>query len=188
MRETPKTPVRLKNDFRNVGECRVAAFEKNVEATIPALRRYARALTRDSEIADNLVERTLLRALRSKHRFSGGVARDRLYAILTNLNHDRLSSLARPPTLSPLEGNDSPDVTGSDAEGRDIERALSALIEDQRNAFLLVVLEGLTYREVAEVQGVPISTVTSRLARARDAIKNALEDGGVATPRKRSDQ
>jgi RNA polymerase sigma-70 factor, ECF subfamily len=166
----------------------VAAFEKNVEATIPALRRYARALTRDSEIADNLVERTLLRALRSKHRFSGGVARDRLYAILTNLNHDRLSSLARPPTLSPLEGNDSPDVTGSDAEGRDIERALSALIEDQRNAFLLVVLEGLTYREVAEVQGVPISTVTSRLARARDAIKNALEDGGVATPRKRSDQ
>jgi RNA polymerase sigma-70 factor, ECF subfamily len=180
LRETPKTPERLKNDFRNVGECRVAAFEKNVEASIPALRRYARALTRDSEIADNLVERTLVRALRSKHLFNGGVVRDRLYAILTNLNHDRISSLARPPTLSPLEGNDSPDVMGSDAGGRDIERALSGLVEDQRNAFLLVVLEGLTYREVAEVQGVPISTVTTRLARARDAIKNALEDGGRA--------
>jgi RNA polymerase sigma-70 factor, ECF subfamily len=69
---------------------------------------------------------------------------------------------------------------GSDAGGRDIERALSGLVEDQRNAFLLVVLEGLTYREVAEVQGVPISTVTTRLACARDAIKNALEDGGRA--------
>jgi RNA polymerase sigma-70 factor (ECF subfamily) len=69
---------------------------------------------------------------------------------------------------------------GSDAGGRDIERALSGLVEDQRNAFLLVVLEGLTYREVPEVQGVPISTVTTRLARARDAIKNALEDGGRA--------
>jgi RNA polymerase sigma-70 factor, ECF subfamily len=79
---------------------RVAAFEKNVEATIPALRRYARALTRDSEIADNLVERTLVRALRSKHLFNGGVVRDRLYAILTNLNHDRISSLARPPMLA----------------------------------------------------------------------------------------
>jgi RNA polymerase sigma-70 factor, ECF subfamily len=100
LRETPKTPERLKNDFRNVGECRVAAFEKNVEATIPALRRYARALTRDSEIADNLVERTLVRALRSKHLFNGGVVRDRLYAILTNLNHDRISSLARPPMLA----------------------------------------------------------------------------------------
>ena len=168
----------MKNDFRNVGECPVVAFEKNVAATIPALRRYARALSCNSEIADDLVERTLLLALRSKHLFNGGVVRDRLYAILTNLNHDRLSSLAPPPTLSPLEGNESLDVTGSDAGGRDIERALSALVEDQRNAFLLVVLEGLTYREVAAVQGVPISTVTSRLARARDAIKNALEDRG----------
>jgi RNA polymerase sigma-70 factor (ECF subfamily) len=51
--------------------------------------------------------------------------------------------------------------------GRDIERALAALVEDQRNALLLVVLEGLSYREVAEVQGVPIGTVMSRLARAR---------------------
>jgi RNA polymerase sigma-70 factor, ECF subfamily len=51
------------------------------------------------------------------------------------------------------------------------------LAEDQRNALLLVVLEGLTYREVAEVQGVPIDTVTSRLALARGEIKNILEGG-----------
>ena len=52
---------------------------------------------------------------------------------------------------------------------------LATLVEDQRNALLLVVLEGLTYREVAEVQGVPIGTVMSRLARARAQIKTYLD-------------
>ena len=54
-------------------------------------------------------------------------------------------------------------------------RALDELAEDQRSALLLVVLEGLTYREVAEVQGVPIGTVMSRLARARRQIKAYLD-------------
>jgi RNA polymerase sigma-70 factor (ECF subfamily) len=58
---------------------------------------------------------------------------------------------------------------------RDIERALASLVEDQRAALLLVVLEGLSYREVAEVQGVPIGTVMSRLARARAQLKAYLD-------------
>jgi RNA polymerase sigma-70 factor (ECF subfamily) len=58
---------------------------------------------------------------------------------------------------------------------RDVERALRTLVEDQRVALLLVVLEGLTYREVAEIQGVPIGTVMSRLARARAQIKRYLD-------------
>ena len=150
-------------------------FAKNVEATIPALRRYARALTRDADIADDLVQDTLVRALRSEHLFHGGEVRSWLYTILTNLNRNRLRSLARRPTLSPLEDNDAPDLAGPEAGGRDIERALATLVEDQRNALLLVVLEGLTYREVAEVQGVPIGTLMSRLARARVQIKNYLD-------------
>ena len=146
-------------------------FRQNVEATIPALRRYARALTRDSEIADDLVQDTLVRALRSEHLFHGGDVRSWLYTILTNLNRNRLRSLARRPVLSPIEENDAPDLAGPEAGGRDIERALATLVEDQRNALLLVVLEGLSYREVAEVQGVRIGTVMSRLARGRDQIK-----------------
>ena len=153
----------------------MGTFGKSVEATIPALRRYARALTRDSDIADDLVQDTLVRALRSEHLFHGGEVRSWLYTILTNLNRNRLRSLARRPTLSPLEDNDAPDLAGPEAGGRDIERALATLVEDQRNALLLVVLEGLTYREVAEVQGVPIGTVMSRLARARVQIKNFLD-------------
>jgi len=153
----------------------LATFRQSVAATIPALRRYARALTRDAETADDLVQDTLVRALRSEHLFHGGEVRSWLYTILTNLNRNRLRSLARRPVLSPIEDNDAPDLAGPEAGGRDIERALATLVEEQRNALLLVVLEGLSYREVAEVQGVPIGTVMSRLARARAQIKSYLD-------------
>ena len=153
----------------------MAGFQQSVEATIPALRRYARALTRDGDIADDLVQDTLVRALRSEHLFHGGDIRSWLYTILTNLNRNRLRSIARRPLLSPLEDNDAPDMAGPEAGARDIERALATLVEDQKTALMLVVLEGLSYREVAEVQGVPIGTVMSRLARARMQIKSYLD-------------
>lgn len=161
----------------------MATFRQKVEAAIPALRRYARALTRDADIADDLVQDTLVRALRSEHLFQGDEIRSWLYTILTNLNRNRLRSLARRPVLSPIEDNDAPDLAGPEAGGRDIERALALLVEEQRTALLLVVLEGLSYREVAEVQGVPIGTVMSRLARARVQIKTYLEGGRPALRR-----
>jgi RNA polymerase sigma-70 factor (ECF subfamily) len=153
----------------------VGGFRQDVERAVPALRRYARALTHDAELADDLVQDTLVRALRSEHLFHGGDVRSWLYTILTNLNRNRLRSLARRPTLMPIDDNDAPDQAGPEAGGRDIERALATLVDDQRTALLLVVLEGLTYREVAEVQGVPIGTVMSRLARARMQIKAYLD-------------
>ena len=83
--------------------------------------------------------------------------------------------MARRPALQPIEDNDAAEVAGPEAGARDIERALASLVEDQRSALLLVVLEGLSYREVAQVQGVPIGTVMSRLARARLQIKAYLD-------------
>jgi RNA polymerase sigma-70 factor (ECF subfamily) len=160
----------------------VAAFAKNIEVIIPALRRYARALTKDQEIADDLVQDTLLRALRSEHLFHGGRLNSWLYTILINLNRNRLRSMARQPTLTSLHDYDTPVEAGQDIVGNDIERALASLAENQREALLLVVLEGLTYREVADVQGVPIGTVTSRLARARNEIKNVLESRKRESP------
>src|SRR5450755_3629097 len=126
----------------------MTAFRQSIEAMIPALRRYARALTRDAETADDLVQDTLVRALRSEHLFLGGDVRSWLYTILTNLNRNRLRSLSRRPTLMSIEDNDAPDAAGPEAGGRDIERALALLVDEQRSALLLVVLEGLTYREV----------------------------------------
>jgi RNA polymerase sigma-70 factor, ECF subfamily len=159
------------------------AFRPSVEAMIPALRRYARALTRDADIADDLVQDTLVRALRSEKLFHGGDIRSWLYTILTNLNRNRRRSLARRPSISQLNDDDEPGANGTEAEGRDIERALTGLVEEQRSALLLVMLEGLTYREVAEIQGVPIGTVMSRLARARSHIKASL-DGEKVTLRR----
>jgi RNA polymerase sigma-70 factor (ECF subfamily) len=153
----------------------VSSFRQGIEAAIPALRRYARALTRDVETADDLVQDTLVRAWGSQHLFHEGNVRSWLYTILTNLNRNRLRSLARRPTLIPFEDDDAPYTAGSEAGGRDIERALALLVEEQRSTLLLVVLEGLSYREIAEVQGVPIGTVMSRLARARAQIKNYLD-------------
>jgi len=154
---------------------RLGGFRQAIEAAIPALRRYARALTRNGELADDLVQDTLVRALRSEHLFHGGDIRSWLYTILTNLNRNRLRALARRPALQAIDDSDAPELAGPEAGARDIERALASLVEDQRAALLLVVLEGLTYREVAEVQGVPIGTVMSRLARARMQIKAYLD-------------
>jgi RNA polymerase sigma-70 factor (ECF subfamily) len=153
----------------------LGGFRQDVEAAIPPLRRYARALTRDAETADDLVQDTLVRALRSEHLFHGGDARAWLYTILTNLNRNRLRSLSRRPVHASIGENDAADMAGPEAGSRDIARALDGLVEDQRTVLLLVVLEGLTYREVAEVQGVPIGTVMSRLARARSQIKAYLD-------------
>jgi len=158
------------------------AFRQSIEVMIPALRRYARALTRDADIADDLVQDTLVRALRSERLFIGGDLRGWLYTILTNLNRNRRRSLARRPTIVALVDT-ATDASGTEAEGRDIAHALATLVEEQRAALLLVALEGLSYREVADIQGVPIGTVMSRLARARGHIKAYLEEGRPALRR-----
>ena len=149
----------------------MSGFRQGIQATIPALRRYARALTRDAEAADDLVQDTLVRALRSEHLFHGGDIRSWLYTILTNLNRNRLRSLARRPVISPIEDNDVPDASGSEAGSRDIARALASLVEDQRVALLLVVLEGL------------------ELSRGRRSAGRADRNGDVASrARARADQ
>src|SRR5712692_8395955 len=84
----------------------MTAFRESVEAMIPALRRYARALARDADVADDLVQDTLVRALRSERLFIGGDVRSWLYTILTNLNKNRRRSLARRPPVLVEVGQD----------------------------------------------------------------------------------
>src|ERR1700734_1981804 len=101
----------------------LSEFGERIKAAIPALRRYARALTRDAETADDIVQDTLVRALRSEHLFHGGDTRAWLYTILTNLNRNRLRSLSRRPALAPIKDSDAA-ITGPDTGSRDIARAL----------------------------------------------------------------
>src|SRR5260221_12200235 len=110
--------------LRGVGRERaLVGFRQAIEAVIPALRRYARALTRNGELADDLVQDTLVRALRSEHLFHGGDIRSWLYTILTNLNRNRLRSLARRPTLTVLGDDDAPDMAGAETRPPGIESA-----------------------------------------------------------------
>ena len=171
---TPAESVRIDVCESTNDRVSMSAFRDDVEAMIPALRRYARALARDADVADDLVQDTLVRALRSERLFLGGDIRSWLYTILTNLNRNRRRSLARRPQFTPLLDNNA-EPSGTEAESRDIARALATLVEDQRSVLLLVMLEGLSYREVADIQGVPIGTVMSRLARARAHVRASLD-------------
>src|ERR1044071_6850581 len=117
----PWLPVLPDAGRRQTGkQAKMSAFREDVEEMIPALRRYARALTRDVDIADDLVQDTLVRALRSERLFHGGDLRSWLYKILTNLNRNRRRTMARRPTLMQLP-DDAAEAGGTEAESRDIE-------------------------------------------------------------------
>lgn len=151
-----------------------------IEPQIPALRRYAFALTRDHHLADDLVQDCLERAIgRWYLRRPDGDVRAWLLAILHNVFVSGLRrGRARPHHLS-LDGDDAgPDVPGGQDGallGRDILRALEALSADQRAVLLLVGVEGLSYEAASGVLGVPIGTVMSRLSRAREAMRRHME-------------
>ena len=166
-------------------EFAMTAVRRGLEPLIPALRRFARALARDMEAADDLVQDTLVRALRAEHLFHGGDLRSWLFTILLNLDRNRRRGLARRPIMAVIEDVDPAGEPGGDGSGRDIDRGLALLPSEQRELLLLVTLEGMSYREAADVQGVPIGTVMSRLSRARATLRSHL-DG--ARPRLRQVQ
>jgi len=157
-------------------EFAVSAVRRGLEPLIPALRRFARALARDAEVADDLVQDTLVRALRAEHLFHGGDLRTWLFTILLNLDRNRRRGLARRPLHAVIEETEPPGEPGSDGSSRDIARGLALLPVEQREVLLLVTLEGMSYREAAEAQGVPIGTVMSRLSRARATLRAHLEE------------
>jgi RNA polymerase sigma-70 factor (ECF subfamily) len=153
----------------------MTAVRRGLQPLIPALRRFARALVRNSEGADDLVQDTIVRALRGEHLFQGGDLRSWLFTILLNLDRNRRRGLARKPFLAVIDEIDPPGDPAADGSARDIERGLSLLPPEQREVLLLVTLEGLSYREAADAQGVPIGTVMSRLSRARTTLREYLD-------------
>jgi RNA polymerase sigma-70 factor, ECF subfamily len=150
------------------------AAKRAIADEIPRLRRYARALSGSEADSDDLVQETLARALTHIDQWrSGESPRKWLFSILHNhfIDGVRVSS-RQPHHLSIDAGDATPIDVGADAGiRRDLDMGLQALTIDQRQVLLLVGLEGLTYAETAEVLKVPIGTVMSRLARARDRLR-----------------
>ena len=146
---------------------------------LPRLRRYAGVLTRDRSRADDLVQDTLQRAIEREATFrSGENLRAWLFALMHNLFIDGVRGSeaidwtadagALPEAAAPRQSDP--------IEMRDIHRALAKLPTEQREVLLLVAIEGLRYREAAEVLVLPIGTVMSRLARAREKMQELLDD------------
>jgi RNA polymerase sigma-70 factor (ECF subfamily) len=147
---------------------------------IPRLRRYARALVGERATADDLVQDTLERAWSKLHLYRRGTdLRAWLFTVMHNVHVNRLR--ATRPT-DPLE-DEMPELAQRATQGdalmvRDLERAVAALPAAQRQVLLLVALEDLSYEETARVLDIPIGTVMSRLARAREKLRLLMQGKG----------
>ncbi|MDB5590367.1 sigma-70 family RNA polymerase sigma factor [Enterovirga sp.] len=160
-----------------------------LERHIPALRRYAWALLRDREAADDLVQDCLERAVgRWALRRRDGDLRAWLFAILHNLFIDGLRRRRREGLRVDLDHAAELPSPGSDPESatglRDVLAALDTLPSEQRAVILLVGVEELSYEAAARVLAVPIGTVMSRLSRGRERLRRALEPAPAATLRR----
>jgi RNA polymerase sigma-70 factor (ECF subfamily) len=157
-------------------------FLDEIETCVPALRRYARALTRNADRADDLVQDCLERAIRKRGLFRPtGPLQGWLFRMLVNLWRNSLRSERRRGEHVGYETLLVEPSIPAPQHGRlalgEMNRALDRLPDDQRETLLLVVLEGVSYEEAATILGIPIGTVMSRLSRARAALR-ALTGAG----------
>ena len=162
--------------------------ESAITQQIPRLRRYARALAGDRSAADDLVQDTLERALSRFHLWrQGSDLRAWLFTIMHNIFVNQARSRARRYHES-LETEPAAEAVRAPEpdwlELRDIANALSRLPPEQRVVVLLVGLEQFTYEEAAQVLGVPIGTVMSRLSRARERLRALLGGDFKVSPLK----
>jgi RNA polymerase sigma-70 factor (ECF subfamily) len=150
-----------------------------VEQEIPRLRRYARALTRSGDRADDLVQDTLVRALSKAHLWQAGTdIRAWLFTIMHNQHVNTVRRASREQRTVDIDAMSSSLVATTDPTAsrqlRELEFALYRLPDEQREVILLVGLEGMSYEMAARVLRVPVGTVRSRLSRARDALRRLM--------------
>lgn len=161
------------------------AVRDQLVALLPRLRRFARALARDVHDADDLVQVAVERALLHSDQLRPDTRIESwMFGIIRNawIDENR-ARRRRDRVLAPEELGEHVADKASDApiQRLSIQAALERLPEEQRLVVALVLIEGLAYKEAAAVLEVPIGTVTSRLARGREALEALLggRDGGV---------
>jgi len=155
-------------------------FERRLEAEIPALRRYARALLRDNEGGEDLLQDSLERALSRRHLFLWpSNLRAWLFRIMRNVHLNNLRTARRHPAGLGLDDAVSTAIPADQIPHVEIMETLAAfdrLPIEQREVLLLVVVEGHSYRKAARMLGVPAGTVMSRIARARETLRGLSRD------------
>ena len=165
-------------------------FREQVLVELPVLLRVARRMTRDAADAEDLVQDTLVRAYRSFDRFDGRYPRAWLLTILRNTQSNQLRK-RHPDLMDDEVAGRLPDrgpggrVDGvAEAAFHDdldpvVRSALAGLSAKHRAVVALVDIDGLTYKEAAEMLEVPVGTVMSRLHRARAKVRTHLEAHGI---------
>ena len=150
-------------------------FLDQLEACVPALRRYARALTRSADLADDLVQDCLERAISRRGLFRpSGPIRAWLFTILLNLHRNALRASHRRGETLDIDTIPEPAIPAPQPGHialAELARTIDTLPLEQKEALLLVALEGMAYQEAADILEIPIGTLMSRLGRARAALR-----------------
>lgn len=156
-------------------------FCEELTALLPRLRRFARGLTHDAADADDLCQQTIERALKARQQWQEGTRLDAwVYRIMRNqwIDEARARTRRSQTFVHEDEGMNVGMAGHEDAENLvelgNVGRALARLPEEQREAVVLVLVEGFSYKEAAEIVGVPQGTLTSRLGRGREALMREL--------------
>lgn len=151
-----------------------------IAALLPRLRRFARTITFNREDADDLVQIAVERALNRSDQWEAGTRLDSwIFRIMKNAWIDEVRSrMRRDAVFAPEEAGEhvGDDFAEAHQQRMAIQKAISLLSEDHRIVIGLVLVDGLPYKEAAEVLEVPMGTLTSRLARAREALQGLLSD------------
>lgn len=155
----------------------MGAFEDELLAVLPRLRRFARSLSHDAADADDLTQATVEKALRARQQWQTGTRMDSwMYRIMRNAWIDTTRARKRAAETFVAEEAGS-HVAGDDeraiearVELRELNEAMGLLPDEQREAVALVLVEGLAYKEAAAILDIPMGTLTSRLVRGRQAL------------------
>jgi RNA polymerase sigma-70 factor (ECF subfamily) len=160
---------------------------EKLKELIPRMRRFACGLTGSIDSGDELVQAACERLLNHHARLKPDTRLDSwLYQVIRNLHIDGIRAQAVRQRGAEKIRQDLVLVAGSESnldnhlQLHEVQDALGKLPEEQRAALMLVCVEGLSYKEAAEVLGVPMGTVTSRLVRGRSALIAQMEGGGAA--------
>jgi RNA polymerase sigma-70 factor (ECF subfamily) len=158
----------------------IADIHTDIAALLPRLRRFGRAITHNKEDADDLVQVAVERALRHTAQWEAGTRLDSwLFRIMKNAWIDEVRGRARRgQVLAPEEAGEhvGNDPSESYVHKLAVQQAVSMLSEDHRLVVGLVLIDGMPYKEAAEVLEIPVGTLTSRLARARESLQSLLAE------------
>ena len=157
------------------------AFGDELVRLLPRMRRFARGLARDAADGDDLCQATIERALKSSQQWQGGTRLDSwVYTIMRNIWVDQVRARNRRGQTFVAEeagldvGDPGDAAIEAHVELGNVGRAMDLLPPEQREAVMLVLVEGFAYKEAAEIIGCPMGTLTSRLVRGREALMRLL--------------